>query len=116
MVTATDKATAGSWCLRWRSALAIRAAWSATPLITASVATFTAFTFAFTVALATTFTALAFTLTCSFSTAFAAFSVLQIVLNWVQFLRHRSVVGISKRNFPGYVHRFPSLTTSRDSR
>ena len=48
--------------------------------------------------------------------AFAAFSVLQIVLNWVQFLRHRSVVGISTRNFPGYVHRFPSLTTSRDSR
>jgi len=48
--------------------------------------------------------------------AFAAFSVLQIVLNWVQFLRHRSIVGISTRNFPGYVHRFPSLTTSRDSR
>ena len=48
--------------------------------------------------------------------AFASFSVLQIVLNWVQFLRHRSVVSISTRNFPGYVHRFPSLTTSRDSR
>jgi len=42
---------------------------------------------------------------------FAAFVVLQIFLNWVQFLRHRSMVPISTRNFPGYVHRFPSMTT-----
>ena len=47
---------------------------------------------------------------------FSGFVVLQILFNWVQFLRHRSHVAVSTKNFPGYVHRWPSLTTSKDQR
>jgi len=45
-----------------------------------------------------------------------SFVVLQILLNWVQFLRHKATVPTSTKNFPGYVHRFPSLTCSKDER
>lgn len=40
----------------------------------------------------------------------------QIFCNWVQFLRHSCVVRASKKNFPGYFHRFPSLANSKDPR
>ena len=29
---------------------------------------------------------------------------LQLLVNWVQFLRHRSLVPLSSDNYPGYVH------------
>ena len=38
----------------------------------------------------------------------ALFVVAQLVANWVQFVLHRSVVLASPKNFPGYVHRYPS--------
>ena len=77
----------------------------------------------------------------------SGYCVLQILLNWIQFLRYKvcfnvsfdisialnfiklndnlinrtsdilqSVVPTSTKNFPGYVHRFPSLTSSKDAR
>lgn len=47
---------------------------------------------------------------------FAAFIDAQLLFNWIQFLRFQSYVLPSKRNFPGYVHRYPSLTNSKDPR
>ena len=44
------------------------------------------------------------------------FIVGQIVANWVQFLLNRAIILASPKNFPGYVHRFPSLTSSRGRR
>jgi hypothetical protein len=38
-----------------------------------------------------------------------AFVVGQILLNWGFFLTNRSSVATSTRNFPGYVHKFPSM-------
>ena len=42
------------------------------------------------------------------------FVVAQILLNWGFFLANKSIVIASPKNFPGYMHRFPSLTSSRD--
>jgi len=47
---------------------------------------------------------------------FAAFIDAQLLFNWIQFLRYQSYILPSKRNFPGYVHRYPSLTNSKDPR
>jgi len=47
---------------------------------------------------------------------FAAFIDAQLLFNWIQFLRFQSIIIPSKRNFPGYVHRYPSLTNSKDPR
>ena len=70
-------------------------------------------------------------------TIIAIFVDAQLVLNWLQFLRNQAIIRPSKKNFPGmnssfelfkkqysthfksfsgYVHRFPSLTNSRDTR
>ena len=48
--------------------------------------------------------------------AVSTFVVLQLILNWIQFLRYKASVPTSTKNFPGYVHRFPSLTCSKDAR
>ncbi len=42
------------------------------------------------------------------------FVVGQLAANWVFFVRNRSVVLASPKNFPGYVHRYPSINNSRD--
>lgn len=47
---------------------------------------------------------------------FATFINAQLLCNWIQFLRHQSIIVPSKRNFPGYVHRYPALTHSKDPR
>ncbi len=44
----------------------------------------------------------------------AGFVVLQLAANWAMFVRHRSAVVASPKNFPGYQHRYPSLSSSRD--
>ena len=36
---------------------------------------------------------------------FCYFIPVQILLNWIQFLRHRSFVPVSTDNYPGYVHK-----------
>ena len=46
----------------------------------------------------------------------AVFINAQLLCNWIQFLRHQSLIRQSKRSFPGYVHRFPSLTNAKDPR
>ena len=43
----------------------------------------------------------------------AAFLLLQLWSNWAMFVRHRSAVVCSAQNFPGYAHRYPSLTSSK---
>jgi len=43
------------------------------------------------------------------STWFCYFIPTQIFLNWIQFLRHRSYVPVSIDNYPGYVHKHPTM-------
>lgn len=43
------------------------------------------------------------------------FVPLQIFLNWLQFMRHRSVVPVSIENYPGYVHRYSSVWYAGES-
>lgn len=42
------------------------------------------------------------------------FVVGQILANWFCFLRNKSVVPASPKNFPGYKHRYPSVTSLKD--
>ena len=41
------------------------------------------------------------------------FVVAQIVSNWGFFLANKSIVLASPKNFPGYQHRYPSLTSNK---
>nr|ACO15224.1 Probable palmitoyltransferase ZDHHC21 [Caligus clemensi] len=34
----------------------------------------------------------------------------EILIHWIQFHRHSSIIPTSTKNFPGYVHRYPSMT------
>lgn len=43
------------------------------------------------------------------STWFCFFIPGQILLNWLQFLRNQSFVPVATENYPGYVHRYPTL-------
>jgi len=47
------------------------------------------------------------------STWFCFFIPIQIFLNWIQFLRHRSFVPVSTDNYPGYVHKNPTMWYGR---
>ncbi len=42
------------------------------------------------------------------------FVVAQLLANWWCFYANRSIVLASPKNFPGYVHRYPSLANSKD--
>lgn len=46
------------------------------------------------------------------STWFCYIIPLQLLLNWLQFLRHSPALAVSTDNYPGYVHKLVLQTTA----